>query len=235
MRTFLCGVLFSVLPFTGFGQNADGQDVEPSDSLYREDQFYVGFTYNLLTDLPSEVVPAGFSGGIHAGFIRDFPLNRRRNIGIGIGLGWSLNNFGQTLFIGEEPGNEQTIFRTLEEDFLDYDKNRLSVHSLDVPLQFRWRTSTPESHRFWRVYTGLRLGYAYYVRSNFEQAGNIVRQTDIPEFNRLKLGATFTFGYNTFNFHFYYSLFPFFNDDARLGGERIGMGNFQVGLMFYIF
>ena len=70
------------------------------DSLYREDQFYIGLTFHLLHDLPEEVTQKGFSGGLHLGFIRDFPLNKRRNIAIGVGAGWSINTYGQELFIG---------------------------------------------------------------------------------------------------------------------------------------
>jgi hypothetical protein len=126
------------------------------------------------------------------------------------------------------------VFQIMDEELYEYDTNRFTLQSIEAPLQFRWRTSTPESHKFWRIYTGLRLGYVYYFHSTFEQPGNSVSQTKVPEFDRLRLGATFTFGYNTFNFHFYYSLNSFFNDDARINGEEFDLRTFQVGLMFYI-
>ena len=202
------------------------------DSLYREDQFYIGLTFHLLHDLPEEVTQKGFSGGLHLGFIRDFPLNERRNIAIGVGAGWSVNTYGQELFIGEDL-NDQTIFRDLNALEIEYDTNRFSTQLVEVPLEFRWRTSVPESYRFWRVYTGLRLGYIYHFKSNFQQEGNQVIQTDIPELERFRLGTTFTFGYNTFNFHVYYSLNPFFKD-ARLNNTEFGIHTFKVGLMFYL-
>lgn len=203
------------------------------DSLYREDQIYVGFTYNLLSGSPDGITGRQFSGGFHSGFIRDFPLNKRRNLALGIGLGWSINTYGQNLFIGEDASGE-TIFRNLEGDEVEFDKNRFSTQSVDLPVQFRWRTSTSESYKFWRIYGGIRPSYVYYFRSNFIQPENTVRQTDVPELERLRLGATFTFGYNTFNFHFYYSLNSFFNGDASINGENIDLKTFQVGLMFYI-
>src|SRR5660397_29084 len=129
-----------------------------SDSLYREDQFYVGLTFHLLGDLPESVSQSGFSGGLHLGFIRDFPLNKRHNIGFGAGLGWSVNSFGQELFIGED-SNNNTIFRNLNAEGIEYDSNRFTTQLIEVPIEFRWRTSTPDSHKFWRVYTGFRLGY----------------------------------------------------------------------------
>ena len=202
------------------------------DSLYREDQFYIGLTFHLLHNLPEEVTQKGFSGGVHLGFIRDFPLNTRRNIAIGVGAGWSINTYGQELFIGEDV-NDRTIFRDLNALEIEYDTNRFSTQLVEVPLEFRWRTSVSESYRFWRIYTGLRLGYIYHFKSNFQQEGNQVIQTDIPELERFRLGTTFTFGYNTFNFHVYYSLNPFFKD-ATLNNTEFGIHTFKVGLMFYM-
>ena len=206
--------------------------LKPIDSLYREDQFYIGLTFHLLTDLPETVSQSGFSGGLHMGFIRDFPINKRRNIALGAGIGWSLNSYGQDLFIGEDENNN-TIFRNLKDPEVDYDTNRFSTQIVELPLEFRWRTSTPESYKFWRIYTGFKLGYVYYFKSIFRQTDNKVTQTDVPELERLRLGTTFTFGYNTFNFHVYYSLNPFFKD-AQLNDTPIGISTFKLGLMFYI-
>jgi hypothetical protein len=204
-----------------------------TDSLYREDQFYVGLTFHILSNLPEEVTQKGFSGGFHAGFIRDFPINKRRNIAIGAGLGWSINTFGQELFIGENEEGE-TVFRDLNARNIEYDTNRFSTQLVEVPLEFRWRTSTYDSYKFWRIYTGVRLGYVYYFKSNFKQdEGYQVIQTDVPELEKFRIGTTFTFGYNTFNFHVYYSLNPFFKD-AKLNESEIGITTFKIGLMFYI-
>lgn len=234
MRVFriVCFLWVSLIPFGLSAQNESNAAV--IDSLYREDQIYLGFTYNLLSGQPDNITGPQFSGGIHGGVIRDFPLNQRRNIALGLGLGWSIDTYGQNLFIGEEAGTEKTIFRILDREETDFDRNRFSTQSVDIPVQFRWRTSTAESYKFWRVYAGLRPSYVYYFRSKFQQADNSVKQTDVPEFNPFRLGATFTFGYNTFNFLFYYSLNSFFDENAKVDGEKIELRTFQVGLMFYL-
>ncbi len=215
------------------------QDTEPKtevkkelDSLYREDQFYVGVTFNLLWNMPSGIKQSGFSGGLHMGYTRDMPINKRRNVAIGLGIGYSFNTYGQNLAIGEEEGTEQTIFSSLEG--VSYDTNRFVTHLIEAPLEFRWRTSVPDTHKFWRIYTGVRVGYMNYFNSNFEQQGNQIRQTKIDELNRWRIGATFTFGWNTFNFHFYYSLNPLFDKDAQIANEEVGINAVKIGLMFYI-
>lgn len=205
---------------------------EVLDSLYREDQFYIGFTFNLLSNRATDISQSGFSGGMHFGFTRDMPFNKKRNKAIGVGLGYSVNTYGQNLFIGEEPENEQTIFLNLSG--ANFSTNRFTTHLIEMPLEYRWRTSNARSHKFYRIYTGLRLGYLFSFNSNFEQENNVVRQTKVDELDRFRLGTTFTFGWNTFNFHFYYSLNSLFDDSAMVGGEPVGMNPIKIGLMFYV-
>lgn len=204
------------------------------DSLYREDQFFFGFSYNPLIDVPDGVSLAAFSGGLELGFIRDMPLNERRNLAIGLGAGWSFDNFGNSLFIGQDEATGETLFRTLDDKVENYRRNRFSMQQIAVPFELRWRTSDPVESSFWRVYLGFKLGYVYYYRSNFEQAGNTVRQTDISEFQPWRMGATLSFGYSTFNFHVYYGLNPLFDSTASVNGEPIDMRVLKFGLMFYI-
>lgn len=203
------------------------------DSLYREDQVYFSFTYNIVSGSPSGIRSSQFSGGFHTGFIRDFPLNERRNVAIGVGLGWSVDTYGQNLYIGRDPEGGSTRFEVLDRSRVDFDVNRFTTQSIDLPIQFRWRTSTPASYKFWRIYGGLRPAYVYYFQTKFGRDGEIYRETDVPEFERLRLGATFTFGYNTFNFSFYYSLNSFFKD-AMVNEEQLDLKTFQIGLTFYL-
>ncbi len=237
MKHFLLASIF----FLSLGLHAQDEersvkkipDTVPStiDSLYREDQFYVGFSFNLITEKPSSISQESFSGGFQAGFIRDFPLNERRNVSLGIGAGWSINSYGQDLFIGKS-ANGSTIFESLANNS-GYQTNRFTTQLVEMPIEFRWRTSTPMTYRFWRIYSGLRLGYMYHFRSNYKGDTRQVIINDLPELNRFRLGATFTFGYNTFNFQFYYALNPFFSN-AEVNSEEFGISTLKIGLTFYI-
>lgn len=203
------------------------------DKDYREDQFYASLTFNLLSDLPEGVNQSGFSGGIHAGFIRDFPLNKTRNKAIGLGVGWSINSYRTNLLISRSKEQDNSIFQPLDQNRFDYKRNNFSTQLIEVPLQYRWRTSTHSSYKFWRIYAGLRFGYLYYFHSKFTQSDNKIHQTNIDGLNRFRYGATFTFGYNTFNFTVYYSLNPFF-DAHTTDGNPVNLSTFKIGLEFYI-
>lgn len=204
----------------------------PVDSLYREDQFYIGVTYNVPLNLPSGGNIRGLSGGIQFGFLRDMPINKQRNVAIAIGAGLAIDQLGENLFIGETT-NDETIFRVLDGN-VDYTRNRFNMAIIEAPVEFRWRTSTPSSYKFWRVYGGFRVGYAYYYKATFKQSGNTVNQTKIPEFDPLRLSATLSLGYNTFNFFASYSINPFFKDAVTIDGESVDMRVLKVGLLFYI-
>ena len=65
------------------------------DSLYLEDQFYLGFTYDYLAGKASNVVQHNLSRGLHLGYIRDLPLNAERNLGIGYAYDRVYNNMLQ--------------------------------------------------------------------------------------------------------------------------------------------
>ncbi|MDB4175924.1 PorT family protein [Flavobacteriaceae bacterium] len=214
-----------------FAQNEVALD--SLDTTYREDQFYFGITYNALVDTPELVDTRGLTGSVHFGFTRDMPINKRRNLSVALGIGASFDEYGSTLFIGEDQAN-RTIFTSLSDNDVTYDVNRFSTSSIEVPLEFRWRSSSAQNYTFWRFYAGVRLGYTYWYKSSFKQDGNTVTQTDIPEFNNMRLGATLSLGYNTVNFYAYYGITPFFDNAVTTNGTPIDMRTLKLGLLFFI-
>lgn len=234
--SFVKYIVFCIFPFLLCYQTISAQDeiVEYTvvDSLYREDQVYVGVTFNLISNKPDGISQNGLSGSMQLGFIRDMPINKRRNKAIGVGLGISLNTFNQDLFIGEEVDGSTTIFSTIPED-INADKNRFTFYSLDVPIQYRWRTSTPTKYAFWRIHSGVELSYILRFKSTFIGESNQVNQTDVPELNKLQYGLTFAFGYGAFNFQAYYGLNTLFDGDATINGQNVNLQVIRLGLQFY--
>ena len=199
------------------------------DSLYREDQFYVSITYNALIDLPNNVSQNSFSTGVHLGVIRDFPLNKRRNIALALGLGYSFNSFNQNIRIsGYNPYNY-----TILESY-NYSKNNFTQHFIEVPFEFRWRTSNAQSYKFWRVYTGLKLGYLIASKSVFNDRLGSDNQKNLTDLNKLQYGLTMSIGYNTWNGYIYYGLNPVFNDVSTIDLQSIDMSALKIGLIFYL-
>lgn len=202
------------------------------DSLYREDQFFVGVTYNLLGNLPSGIAQNGFSSGFHVGFIRDIPINKRRNLAFGLGIGYSWNSFNQNLLI-TKGSNSKYIYSVIDDSSV-FSKNKFSQHLLEIPLEFRWRSSTKTDYKFWRIYTGLKTGYVVSNSSKFDGSPENLKYKNIEDFNDLQYGLTLSFGYNTWNFYLYYALNPIFDSNALLNNTAMEMNAIKIGLIFYI-
>lgn len=232
-RLILLLLFFCLYSFLAEGQNLSApENTVEADSLYREDQFYFGITYNLLVDKPGGVFSRGLSGGIQGGFLRDFPLNKQRDIAVAVGLGLTHDQFGSNLAVREDK-NDKRNFRVMENS-ADYNQNRFGMTLIEIPFEFRWRTSTATDYKFWRVYAGGRIGYAFWYKSYFKSAEERISLTNIPEFERLRLSATLSLGYGAVNFYGAYTLNPFFSNAFTEDGEKIELRMLKFGLIFYI-
>lgn len=201
--------------------------IKSNDLYYREDQFYFGLTYNLLQNRTHGISQNSFSMGINMGFLRDFPLNQRRNVALAIGAGYSFSNYRTNLFIAN--ADKDRIYQIAQ----DFDKSKLWLHYIEVPLELRWRTSTPKNTQFWRIYTGFKVSYMTFNRSQI--TGNFPTQTvrNNPDFQDFLYSVYLSVGHGTLNFYVSYTLNPLL-DKAYIEGSQIRLTSLNVGLMFYI-
>lgn len=226
-----CFILLNV--FNVFSQEIttlEGASKVKIDSLYREDQFYFGFTYNTLTNKPDGLSQSKLSTGFSLGFLRDMPTNKNRTHAIAAGIGLSYNNYNQNLAVYKS--DQAPSYSIIDAD-TSFNKNKFSQLLVEVPLEFRWRTSTYESHKFWRIYGGFKLSYLILDRSIFEDAQGKIIVTNNKDFNKLLYGAYISTGYNTINVYAYYGLNSLFKS-ANIDGEPIAMKSLNIGIIFYI-
>ncbi|WP_163409086.1 porin family protein [Flavobacterium ajazii] len=232
MRLFF-SCLFLVSFFNVFSQE-EKSEVKPVvkiDSLYREDQFYFSVTYNLLSQAPDGLKQDKFSAGLSAGFLRDIPLNKKRTHAIAAGLGLSYQNFFQNLTIF--PDQNGTLVYNVN-DYNEFVSNKYRQYLVDLPIEFRWRNSTYESHKFWRIYAGLKFSYVIASKSVLDDGEKTYKITNNPNVNKFQYGASIAAGYNTWNVYFYYGLNPLFKDVKTFSGEDLKMKTISAGLIFYI-
>jgi len=230
MRLFI--KIFLLFPvFNAFAQGVP--TLSPSikiDSLYREDQFYFGFTLNTLQHKPAGLKQNTFSPGFSTGFLRDMPINKSRTVAIAPGIGLSYNSFNQNIVIN---GTNQSPLYSIIGSQTTYSKHRFEQFLVEMPIEFRWRSSTYESYKFWRIYGGFKLGYLLYDRSIYKDGiGKIVVSRN-NDFNKSQYGAYISAGYNTINVYAYYGLNSLFKS-AKIGNESLNMNAMNIGIMFYI-
>lgn len=206
-------------------ENIAVQDsIKSIDFKYREDQFYFGITHTLMQDKPAGFSPSSVSIGVNGGFLRDFPVNKDRTIALAPGIGYSYLNLRGNL--GITPENEHVILGSFK-------KSSLSLHAIDFPLELRWRTSTPYSHKFWRVYLGFKASYVFGDRSKTSTNEYSSTFRDDPNVNKWLYGMYVSAGFNTWNFYMYYGLNNIYKDDV-LKGDNNKLKLLNVGVMFYI-
>ena len=203
------------------------KDSTNNDTSYLEDQLYLALTYNALIDTPQEISQNGFSGGFETGFIKDFPLNDKRTFGLALGLGYQYNAYIQNLKISKEGTNN--VFSIAE----DYKANWLRLHAIDIPFEIRWRNSTVEKYKFWRVYSGIKASYIFASKSKFSDLNENISVKNISEIRKMQVGIIFSAGYSTWNLYVYYGLNTIF-EDVNLNSEKLDFKDIRFGLKFYI-
>ncbi len=226
MRKF--GILIVLFSTLLSAQNKD----TTKKGKYLEDQIYIGLTFINLTDLPSGARQNGFSSNFSLGFIKDIPLNTKGTFALGIGLGYGQNTYFQNIKISEL--NNQTNFEVLD-GTIDFNKNKIKTFAIELPLELRWRSSTPTKYKFWRFYAGTKFSYAFSTKSKFKNDGSTTKVIGIPEFNKLQYGLTLAAGYGTWNFNFYYGLSDLFSNAEINPTTPLTLRDFRLGLIFYIY
>lgn len=229
---FVLKFIFFFTILSGFSQEIKSVALKTAlDSLYREDQFYFGVSINLFQNKPQNFYVNAISPSFTLGFLRDMPINKNRTKAIAIGLGCTYNKFSNNLIILEN--DNQIEYASIIAN-KSYDKNKLEEISIDVPLEIRWRNSTPESHEFFRIYTGLKMSFLVFSKSKYVDSEKTILIFGNDELMKLRTSAYLTFGYNTWNAYLSYGFSPIFKSSAKLNNEEIGLNPVNIGFMFYI-
>jgi hypothetical protein len=229
MKQYVVLVLLSFSLFVAQSQEVQDSNVDV-DRRYLEDQFYIGLGYNVLFNRPENTVQRNLSYNLQTGFIKDVPLNFRRNVGLGIGVGYAVNSYYSNIVATKT--NNVVSYEVMDQ--ADFNRSKLETHAVEFPLELRWRTSTVEEYKFWRIYAGVKLGYVFSGRSKLVMEGGSTSfsNDDIQSF---QYGLMLNFGYNTWNIHTYYGLSPLLEETTQLqNGEKIDTKVLRIGLIFYI-
>ena len=233
MKNIFAFILLLFIAFPGFSQETD----VPLDSIYKpdlhyfEDQVYFNYSYIVLKDLPENVSQNGFSNSLKLGIIRDIPINEKRNFGFGVGLGYSRDIYYHNLKISVDEQSGEIQFQSLEG--VDYKTNSFTVKKLDIPIEIRWRGSTPTKYKFWRLYTGITVSYVVGSQSQFvtDKANIVYKGLKINK--PFRFGYTLAVGYGLWNFSLYYGLNDIIDEDIKYNNLPIKMRDFHLGVVYY--
>ncbi|CAM1360157.1 Outer membrane protein beta-barrel domain-containing protein [Tenacibaculum sediminilitoris] len=193
---------------------------------YWEDQLYIDITYNLLQDQPDKVGKTGFSYGLSAGYMKDIPFNKKGRTAFALGLGYNYDSFSHGLKVVEGDVKEYEIDP-------DITSNKIKLHNIEMPIQFRWRSSDANTYSFWRFYAGLKITYNLSNSFRYNLPSGKVSFSNVEKYNAWQTGLTLSAGYSTFNFHVYYGLSPMFKG-VEVNNKPINSKIVKLGLSFYL-
>jgi hypothetical protein len=199
-----------------------------ASTFYREDQIYLGVSFVALVSDQEAFDARGLSSHFQWGFVRDFPMVPSGKFALGVGLGMGFERYNTNLNKTDDFQGRGSY--SFNEDTTS-DPLFFSIQSLELPLSFRWRSSSATDYAFWRIYGGIAFQWNYRLRAEQNDLSLSVRD-DLQHF-----GATthLSFGYNTWNFYLAYRLTPFFNKDS-LSSQwlPLKLAPIKVGLIFYL-
>ena len=192
---------------------------------YREDQIYFSIYYNSLGDNLNNFKENKFSSSINVGFLRDIPLSSSGKFAIGIGFGLGINSFNNNLKLSNS--NSYTLLNNREIPR----KNVFNYSEFQIPFEIRWRNSSIDSYKFWRIYAGLKYSRVFSSSYIFESEQEKYKLNNTP-INLDQIGLTLNIGFNTWNIGLYKSLDSFFN--KKIDSLPNNLEHFKLGLVFYI-
>ena len=189
---------------------------------YREDQLYFSILLNTFADKPPNYHESGYSYGYELGFIRDFPVNKRNNIGWAAGLGYAYDYYRNNIGLA---ANDLKWFPKGTD-------NNFTFHRVIFPIELRWRSSTAEAYNFWRIYVGIQASYVFNYKYEGKGANKVI--DNLKQINNFQYGISFCAGYGKLNFYTYYAIQSSFKKRTKIDEKDLEMNNLQIGIRFFL-
>ncbi len=199
-----------------------------------KDRLMIGLFTDMWTDLPGNMDTRTINRGVSIDYVQDFPISTS-NFSVAAGLGFMSHN----LYVDEDylyqwdNDNQYYDFLEITEDF---DKNKLSLNYLSVPVELRYRSrSLPNTLR---VHAGLRAGllvnaHTKYVGDDLAGTGREVKfkEGKLDNIENFLLGLHGRIGYGRVNFYAYIPLTDLFEGNGATENATFT----TLGLSFIIF
>ncbi len=195
-----------------------------SGDKYWEDQLYLSVSYDIMRNQPSNAGSTGFSYSLSSGYIKDIPLNRKGSISVGAGLGYGFSLINHDLQVT----NDNTVRLASS-----INGNKLRLHTIEFPMQLRWRTSDALTYLFWRIYGGVKINYNVSNSFRYVERNISFEFNNISIFNKLQTGLELSIGYGAFNLYVYHGLTPVYKN-AFISNEKVNSKITKFGLIFYL-
>ncbi len=210
------------------------QAFEP-ERMHPDDRFIITLFTDLWQDVPEGMNLKTIQRGINISALQDMPLGRT-NFSIGAGLEFSGHNMYSDHRYLFDPAEEKFDFHPIQTSH-QYDKNKISLNYIEVPVQIRYRSRNLKNT--FRIYAGMKAGRLINAHTKFVGTEYYHYQNDAPvvtertvkvkehklqNINEYRVGLTATIGYGMVNLYAYYPLTGIFTDNSAENMMPLSLG-----------
>lgn len=224
--------LFSLitLTFSAYGQKPD-----------LPGQLLVDFGFNTWTEKPTGTDLNWFqSNTFNMAYYYDLPIGDGGfTITPGLGMSWEKYAFNNNSTLISNVNNGQRFIQVvdLNDEFgqnLSFDKSKLGLYYIDLPLEVRWYAKRDEYSQGFRVALGAKISYLYssFTKIKFEDVltdPRMLKDRQDLGFNRFRYGVQLRAGWGGFGFFGFYELSDKF-DNAPIGGMNTSTLTWGISL-----
>ncbi|MDD3875204.1 MAG: outer membrane beta-barrel protein [Bacteroidales bacterium] len=244
--------LFILVLLFGFGlvltAQTEVEEINPDtingkQKMRHEDYLISDIFSDIWQQTPVGLKPASVNRGFNASILMDNPLGKS-NFSVAFGVGLSFHNLYSNSILKREldtlnryTGN--TEFIEIEDKY-NFQKNKLTLMYIDIPVEFRFRTKSVTDN--FKFAIGFKAGYNVknYTKYAGDQLDGTLNQDgtaatiktkdfNIQNIERIRYGITARIGYGKYNLTAYYALTPLMTKGKSKGDEMFPI---SVGIAF---
>ncbi|RKQ49776.1 outer membrane protein with beta-barrel domain [Roseivirga pacifica] len=188
------------------------------------------FGFNSWSDKPTGADLNWFqSKTVNATYFYDLPIGKGGfTLTPGLGMSWEKYTFDNntTLVSSISNGQRTTEVVDLEDQFgsLSFDKSKLGLFYVDMPLEIRWYANRDKYSRGFRVAAGGKVGvlYSSFTKVKFQDAlgdNRMLKDRKELGFNRFRYGLQARVGWGGFAIFSFYELSDKFDNPPAGGAD----------------
>ncbi len=216
-------------------------DEKPERMKLRKDDYLMLELFNdFWQQTPPGLKTDNFNRGFNAYLMNDMPIGRS-NFALGFGLGLSYHNLYSNSILERAQDSlgftGHTEFSKLEGD---YNKNKLTLMYIDLPVELRFRTR--DILNSFKIAVGFKVGYN--VKNYTKYEGDIrsrildkdgktpsikTKEYNIQHIEKLRYGITARIGYGKYNLTAYYALTSLMKEGKSRADEMFPI---SIGISF---
>lgn len=175
------------------------------------DRLVFDLYYNTWLGENNSVKTKWYSLGFNANFMFDIPFNRKSTASFAIGVGFSHLNIYHNGTLAVDSTYTTTTLSALSSDAPQRKQNKFVSNYLQIPLEFRFRTSGVKHFKF---YVGGVIGVRLNSYEKWKEGSLKFKQFNFPDIARFRYGVTARIGIRNWSIYGAYFISDLFKNDS---------------------